>query len=91
MVWPPNMPDAAPAKLPATNRSGAAAVYLPACINRIFGRSKAEKRLIDSERALASLDALAATGAGAVLTGHGPPLLDGVEVTVERARHAGIA
>jgi glyoxylase-like metal-dependent hydrolase (beta-lactamase superfamily II) len=45
----------------------------------------------DSERALASLDALAATGARAVLTGHGPPLLDGVEVTVERARRAGIA
>ena len=31
------MPPPAPAPLPATTREGAAAVYLPACINRIFG------------------------------------------------------
>ncbi len=36
--WPPNMPPPAPAKLPATTRDGAAAVYMPACVNRIFGR-----------------------------------------------------
>ncbi len=35
--WPDGMPAPAPAKLPATARAGAAAVYLPACINRIFG------------------------------------------------------
>ena len=35
--WPANMPAPAPARLPATGREGAAAVYLPACINRIFG------------------------------------------------------
>ena len=32
------MPHAAPAELPKTRRQGAAAVYFPACINRIFGR-----------------------------------------------------
>jgi D-lactate dehydrogenase len=35
--WPANMPPPAPAALPKTRREGAAAVYLPACINRIFG------------------------------------------------------
>ena len=35
--WPDNMPSPAPAALPDTTREGAAAVYLPACINRIFG------------------------------------------------------
>jgi D-lactate dehydrogenase len=35
--WPENMPPAAPPRLPATSRAGAAAVYMPACINRIFG------------------------------------------------------
>jgi glyoxylase-like metal-dependent hydrolase (beta-lactamase superfamily II) len=45
----------------------------------------------DSERAFTSLDALAATGAGTLLTGHGAPLRDGAEAIVERARRAGIA
>jgi D-lactate dehydrogenase len=35
--WPPAMPAPAPASLPATSREGATAVYMPACINRIFG------------------------------------------------------
>ena len=35
--WPADMPPPAPARLPQTTRAGAAAVYLPACINRIFG------------------------------------------------------
>lgn len=34
------MPRAAPARLPETTREGAAAVYLPTCINRIFGVSR---------------------------------------------------
>ena len=34
---PAGLPAAAPASLPSTVRDGAAAVYLPACINRIFG------------------------------------------------------
>jgi D-lactate dehydrogenase len=35
--WPRNMPPPAPANLPRTSREGAAAVYMPACVNRIFG------------------------------------------------------
>ena len=38
--WPPNMPPPAPPELPATPRDGAAAVYMPACVNRIFGRAR---------------------------------------------------
>ncbi len=38
-AWPPGMPSPAPASLPETSREGAAAVYLPACVNRIFGPS----------------------------------------------------
>lgn len=37
---PGPMPRPAPAQLPKTERDGAAAVYFPACINRIFGRDK---------------------------------------------------
>ena len=49
--WPDAMPPPAPAKLPATRREGAAAVYLPACINRIFGPSLPEALVRVSERA----------------------------------------
>ncbi|MFC9294643.1 FAD-binding and (Fe-S)-binding domain-containing protein [Streptomyces sp. NPDC057011] len=35
--WLPQIPGAAPRKLPGTRRVGAAAVYYPACVNRIFG------------------------------------------------------
>ena len=38
-TWPEGMPRPAPAKLPDTTRVGAAAVYLPSCLNRIFGPS----------------------------------------------------
>ncbi len=38
--WPRNMPPPAPPTLPPTIREGAAAVYLPACVNRIFGRAR---------------------------------------------------
>jgi len=38
--WTSAVPRAAPGKLPATQREGAAAVYLPACINRMFGTSR---------------------------------------------------
>jgi D-lactate dehydrogenase len=37
--WPSSAPPPAPAQLPATGRDGAAAVYMPACVNRIFGRA----------------------------------------------------
>jgi D-lactate dehydrogenase len=39
-AYPPNMPPPARAQLPHTERSGAAAVYLPACINRIFANPR---------------------------------------------------
>jgi D-lactate dehydrogenase len=35
--WRSSVPPAAPRRLPYTTREGAAAVYMPACINRIFG------------------------------------------------------
>ncbi|MCY0936804.1 FAD-binding and (Fe-S)-binding domain-containing protein [Streptomyces sp. H34-S4] len=35
--WLPQIPGAAARKLPSTSRGGAAAVYYPACVNRIFG------------------------------------------------------
>jgi glyoxylase-like metal-dependent hydrolase (beta-lactamase superfamily II) len=45
----------------------------------------------DTERALASLDAIRATGAGTVLTGHGEPWTDGVAKAVDAARRSGVA
>jgi D-lactate dehydrogenase len=39
--WEPPMPPPAPVAMPPTVREGAAAVYLPACVNRIFGRDPA--------------------------------------------------
>ena len=37
---PESLPPAAPGRMPATARQGAAAVYLPACLNRIFGAAR---------------------------------------------------
>ncbi len=39
-AWPRNMPPPAPAQLPRTSRQEAAAVYFPACVNRIFGPAR---------------------------------------------------
>src|SRR3954469_16822735 len=36
-TWPKSMPKPAPARMPLTKQDGASAVYLPACVNRIFG------------------------------------------------------
>ncbi|WP_371679965.1 FAD-binding and (Fe-S)-binding domain-containing protein [Streptomyces sp. NBC_01276] len=36
-LWLPQIPGAAARGMPATRRVGAAAVYYPACVNRIFG------------------------------------------------------
>lgn len=35
--WLPQIPSAAARRLPVTDRLGAAAVYYPACVNRVFG------------------------------------------------------
>jgi glyoxylase-like metal-dependent hydrolase (beta-lactamase superfamily II) len=45
----------------------------------------------DSRRALDSLEAIAATGAGTVLCGHGPAWTAGAEEIAERARRTGAA
>jgi glyoxylase-like metal-dependent hydrolase (beta-lactamase superfamily II) len=44
----------------------------------------------DSAQNLASLDALAATGAGTVLTGHGEPWREGAEAAAAAARRVGV-
>jgi D-lactate dehydrogenase len=38
--WSESLPRSAPDRLPETARSGAVAVYLPSCLNRIFGRPR---------------------------------------------------
>jgi D-lactate dehydrogenase len=38
--WSEALPAAAPSRLAETTRDGAAAIYMPACINRIFGLSR---------------------------------------------------
>jgi hypothetical protein len=45
----------------------------------------------DTDRNLRSLDALAATGARTVLTGHGDPWREGIDLAVEQARRQGAA
>jgi D-lactate dehydrogenase len=47
-TWPDAMPKPAPARMPATQREGAAAVYLPACVNRIFGSSDGEPTVVEA-------------------------------------------
>jgi D-lactate dehydrogenase len=39
-AWRASIPSAAPARLPFTVREGAAAIYLPACVNRMFGNPR---------------------------------------------------
>ncbi|MFJ3799714.1 FAD-binding and (Fe-S)-binding domain-containing protein [Streptomyces sp. NPDC090088] len=41
-AWLPEVPQAAPKRLPATRRQQAHAVYVPACVNRIFGTPPGE-------------------------------------------------
>jgi D-lactate dehydrogenase len=57
--WPRNMPRPAPAKLPETSRDGAAAVYMPACVNRIFGRPRGDGRGSTVAQALVAVSARA--------------------------------
>jgi D-lactate dehydrogenase len=58
-VLPANLPSAAPARLPASERSGAAAVYLPACINRIFGNPAGSEPQPSLPQALVAVSARA--------------------------------
>ncbi|HEX8975959.1 MAG TPA: FAD-binding and (Fe-S)-binding domain-containing protein [Solirubrobacteraceae bacterium] len=58
-AWTEAMPRSAPAGLPATTREGAAAVYLPACLNRIFGRGRGGAARPTLPEALVSVSARA--------------------------------
>jgi glyoxylase-like metal-dependent hydrolase (beta-lactamase superfamily II) len=71
--------------------AGDAIVMLDPYTARRGPRLVARAATADVERNLAALDALAATGAGTVLTGHGEPWTGGVEDAVARARAAGAA
>lgn len=53
------MPHPAPSALPVTRRAGAAAVYFPACINRIFGRDPDRPRYPSLPQALVDVSARA--------------------------------
>ncbi|MGX6446828.1 MBL fold metallo-hydrolase [Patulibacter sp. S7RM1-6] len=71
--------------------AGDAFVTLDPYTGRTGPRMVARAATVDSARNAASLDALAATGAGTVLTGHGPAWTGGAAAGVEQARAAGIA
>ncbi|MGI8911915.1 MAG: MBL fold metallo-hydrolase [Rubrobacteraceae bacterium] len=71
--------------------AGDAVVTLDPYTAKTGPRIVARAATADSERALASLDALAETGARTVLTGHGDPWTAGVERAVEEARRAGVS
>jgi D-lactate dehydrogenase len=58
-TWPDSMPKPAPARMPATQREGAAAVYLPACVNRIFGEPRSPDREGTVVEALVAISARA--------------------------------
>jgi D-lactate dehydrogenase len=67
------MPKAAPARLPTTSREGAAAVYVPSCVNRIFGLSRAQ----GNGSAMTQPEALVAVSARAGLPVWIPPNVSG--------------
>jgi glyoxylase-like metal-dependent hydrolase (beta-lactamase superfamily II) len=69
--------------------AGDAIVMLDPYTARTGPRIVAGAATADSERNLRTLDALAATGARTVLTGHGPPWTQGAEAAVTQARAAG--
>ena len=69
--------------------AGDAVVLLDPYTGRRGPRLVARAATVDSERNLRTLDALLATGARTVLTGHGEPWTDGVESIVAQARQAG--
>jgi glyoxylase-like metal-dependent hydrolase (beta-lactamase superfamily II) len=71
--------------------AGDAIVTLDPYTARTGPRLVARAATVDSERNLASLDALAETGARTVLMGHGEPWHEGVESLVAQARQAGAA
>ena len=71
--------------------AGDAIVTLDPYTGRTGPRLVARAATVDSRRNLDSLDALAATGAMTVLTGHGEPWTDGIAAAVATARRASVA
>ncbi len=71
--------------------AGDAIVMLDPYTARTGPRLVARAATADSARNLRTLDALAETGAGTVLPGHGEPWTEGIEAAVARAREAGSA
>jgi glyoxylase-like metal-dependent hydrolase (beta-lactamase superfamily II) len=71
--------------------AGDAIVMLDPYTGRTGPRLVARAATVDSARNLASLDAVSATGARTVLTGHGDPWTQGAESAVVAARAAGAA
>jgi D-lactate dehydrogenase len=57
--WSESIPGPAPAALPVTSRAGAVAVYLPACLNRIFGNPRSGTDRPTVPEALVALSARA--------------------------------
>jgi glyoxylase-like metal-dependent hydrolase (beta-lactamase superfamily II) len=70
--------------------AGDAIVMLDPYTGKRGPRVVARAATAHSDRALASLDALAATGAKTVLTGHGEPFTGGAEQACRLARAAGV-
>jgi D-lactate dehydrogenase len=58
-TWSDSLPRAAPARLPHTERAGARAVYLPACINRVFDGARDEPVGLTVPEALVAVSARA--------------------------------
>jgi glyoxylase-like metal-dependent hydrolase (beta-lactamase superfamily II) len=71
--------------------AGDAIVTLDPYTGRTGPRLVARAATVDSRRNRESLDALAATGARTVLTGHGEPWTDGIESAVAAAKAAPVA
>jgi glyoxylase-like metal-dependent hydrolase (beta-lactamase superfamily II) len=71
--------------------AGDALVTLDPYTGRTGPRLVARAATVDSRRNLESLDALRATGARTVLTGHGEPWTDGIERAVAAAKAAPVA
>lgn len=58
-AWTATMPGPAPTQLPVTTKAGAAAVYLPSCLNRIFGNARRAPASPTLPEALVALSARA--------------------------------
>jgi D-lactate dehydrogenase len=72
--WGPAMPPPASARMPETSREGAVAVYLPSCVNRMFGPPR---RANGAGPRLSVIEAMVTTSARAGLPVWIPPDVPG--------------